>query len=214
MFHSLTRPAALLVLAAPGIAVQAEQTFHNRTGETIFLRVRRLDFGQAVVRMQLHLSGKTPAPEGLTIVREDTKAGTKQFLNPRLGDLVSTRIHVLTNTSRPGDVGYDGVLGVPDGSSVVFKVLSAEETKDQTSSINFRIETALVTATGLTPIDEHLDFTFRTRLVPGRDPSEDLLPAVIQPLDGGHPHRFQFDAGDGLLSLVIPGKSKCECAIL
>ena len=214
MLHSLTRPTVLLVLAAPGIAAQAEQTFHNRTGETIFLRVQRLDFGQAVVRMQLHLSGKTPAPEGLTIVREDTKAGTKQFLNPRLGDYVSTRIQVLTNTSRPGDVGYDGVLGVPDGSSVVFKVLSTEETQDRASSINFRIETALVTATGLAPIDEHLDFTFRTRLQPGKGPSEDLLPAVIQPLDGVHRHRFRFDAGDGLLSLVVPESSKCECTIL
>lgn len=218
-----TRRAALAALAAlaAGQPALAHQTFHNRTGETVFLRVTRLAFGQAVVRMQLHLGGKTPAPKEVTVIQEDVKAA-KKVLNKQGSQYVDARLHTLTNTTRPGQVGYGGLVAVPSGSTLVFSTLSPEEQDDASSTISFRIETAQGSGEGLETGDEHLDFSYRTRLEPGRGPVEALLPAVIHPLAGagehkgeGFAHRFRFESEDGLLSLVTPGTAAgCSvCAI-
>ena len=210
---TLNARICLCALLAAGWTARADQTFANLSSRTIFLQLHAQKLGSAVLRVQVHTTGKTPKIATPAIILEDPKSESKVCLNEE-----TPRGIILTNATSLDQV--ERITLFP-GNSATFTVLSPPKRQDRSNHLAFLIQTRSPGIDGPDFVDEHLDINYRTSLDPKKGTVEKLSGTVIKGLetkDQPTAPRFDFDppeSRDGLMSLVdrTPGKPASSCAI-
>ena len=207
---------AALGLALASRGAWADQILFNRSSQTVTLRVVEAKVSQGVLRVQVHLTGRTPRTATPTVVLDEVKGERKTFLSDQAGALAPREVVIAGDTP----LASIPAMGIPPLGSARFIRVPVDLPRNDVNLVVFEL-LAVQPGPGL-PVLRNLNLRVGYGLSTdfAGHATEVCFPQAIRQVDekgAGIPPLLAFEErgpDDEHLVLIDPPKPGCGCCVM
>jgi len=208
-----------LGLVLVGQGARAHQILFNRSSRPVALRLDEVKISRAVLRIQVHRTGKTPKTTAPTVVVDAPLGERKVFVPEPAGELAPVEV-VIARETPDAPAAPVPTLTIPPLGWAHFIRVPVDLPKNDASLVAFALCAVDTSRTFPELVDLNLRVVYGLSTDVAGVATEILFPRKIKQVDGkgaGIPHLLGFEGrepdADHLVIIDPPPPGGCGCAI-